>query len=79
MQISQEQERYLWIGLDLDNFEVVRVLPQNVKEAAIIMRCKHPDWGKLWCIEHRGSVLRGRCKLLDLRDSCPIETLNERG
>ena len=19
------------------------------------MRCKHPDWGKLWCIEHRGS------------------------
>ena len=50
MQISQEQERYLWIGLDLDNFEVIRVLPQNVKEPAIIMRCKHPDWGKLWCM-----------------------------
>ena len=55
MEICQEQKKYLWIGLDLDNFEVFQVLPQSSNEAAIIMRCKHPDWGKLWCIEHLGT------------------------
>ncbi len=55
MEVNQEQEKYLWNGLDLENFEVIQVLPQSKNIAAIIMRCKHPDWGKLWCIEHRGT------------------------
>ena len=55
MQICQEQEKHLWNGLDLENFEVIHVLPQSDDHAAIIMRSKSSDWGKLWCIQHRGT------------------------
>ena len=53
--ISKEQERYLWKGLDLENFDVVQVLPQKKNEAAIILRRKNLDRGSLWCVAYRGS------------------------
>lgn len=48
----------LWDGLDLDQFEVIDILPQSKKYAAIIMRDRSTEGeGALypWCVEFAGN------------------------
>lgn len=46
--------RYLWKGLNLNRYSVVKILPQNKSHAVIIMRNKDPA-DDHWCLEYRGS------------------------
>ena len=55
MKHRKKHEKHLWPGLDLENFDVIHILPQSKNVAAIIMRCRHPDREKIWCVEYLGS------------------------
>ena len=44
--------RYLWKGLDLKRYAVVKIVPQDETNAVIIMRSKDPD--RHWCLEYMG-------------------------
>jgi hypothetical protein len=54
MLIKPELKRYLWRGLDLEIFDLIDILPQNRRFAAIILRNKRPDAYMPWCVEFRG-------------------------
>jgi len=48
------EKRYLWDGLDLEKYDVIRFLPQNAREAVILMKAKF-DTPRPYCVEYRGS------------------------
>lgn len=55
--IPMEQEdlsRYLWKGLNLERYSVVKIIPQNAKDAVIIMFSRDKD-DPHWCLEYRGN------------------------
>lgn len=53
--MEQSVEKYLWKGLDLERFEVVYILPQDSRNAAIIMRDTQSDSVLPWCVEFMGN------------------------
>ncbi|MBT9174038.1 MAG: hypothetical protein DDT21_02449 [Syntrophomonadaceae bacterium] len=53
--IKPDLQRYLQrYALDLENFEVIEVLPQSRRFAAVILRDKRPEAYKPWCVQNRG-------------------------
>lgn len=46
--------RYLWKGLDLQRYSVVRIIPQNKEHAVIIMYSNDPS-DPHWCLQYRGN------------------------
>ena len=49
-----ELEKYLWKGLDLKRYSVVRIVPQNKEHAVIIMYSNEPS-DPHWCLQYRGN------------------------
>lgn len=48
-------KRYLHKGLNLDDFDVIDILPQDRHYAVIIMKNKHSYAPKKWCLQYRGN------------------------
>lgn len=48
-------ERFLYKGLNLDDFDVIDILPQDRHSAVIIMKNKHSYAPKKWCLQYRGN------------------------
>lgn len=49
-----ELEKYLWKGLDLKRYSVVRIVPQSKEHAVIIMYSNDPA-DPHWCLQYRGN------------------------
>lgn len=49
-----ELEEYLWKGLDLKRYSVVRIVPQNEEHAVIIMFSNDKD-DPHWCLQYKGN------------------------
>ena len=48
-------KRYLHKGLNLDDFDVIDILPQNTRHAVIIMRNKNSEVPTPWCLQYCGN------------------------
>ena len=46
--------RYLWKGLDLKRYSVVRIVPQSKEHAVIIMYSNAPN-DPHWCLQYKGN------------------------
>ena len=46
--------RYLWKGLDLKRYSVVRIVPQSKEHAVIIMYSNDP-YDPHWCLQYKGN------------------------
>ena len=46
--------RYLWKGLDLKRYSVVRIVPQSKERAVIIMYSNDPN-DPHWCLQYKGN------------------------
>lgn len=54
--MMKDMRGYLWEGLNLRDFAVVAIWPQNAKEAVVLMRRRGGALESYpWCIEYRGS------------------------
>ena len=49
-----ELDKYLWKGLDLKRYSVVRIIPQDAKHAVIIMFSNDKD-DPHWCLQYKGN------------------------
>ena len=49
-----ELEEYLWKGLDLKRYSVVRIVPQNEEHAVIIM-FSNDKVDPHWCLQYKGN------------------------
>ena len=45
---------YLWKGLDLQRYSVVRIVPQSKEHAVIIMYSNEPS-DLRWCLQYKGN------------------------
>ena len=50
---DENLSRYLWNGLDLKRYAVVKIVPQDETNAVIIMRSNDPK-DPHWCLEYMG-------------------------
>ena len=50
---DENLSRYLWKGLDLKRYAVVKIVPQDETNAVIIMHSTDPN-GSHWCMEYMG-------------------------
>lgn len=50
---DENLSRYLWKGLDLERYSVVKIVPQNADNAVIIMYSNDKD-DPHWCLEYMG-------------------------
>lgn len=51
---NDDLSRYLWKGLDLKRYSVVKIVPQDEHNAVIIMFSNDPN-DPHWCMEYMGS------------------------
>lgn len=49
-----ELDKYLWKGLDLKRYSVVRIIPQDAKHAVIIMFSNDKN-DPHWCLQYKGN------------------------
>ena len=52
--MNEDLSRYLWKGLDLERYSVVKIIPQDAKVAVIIMFSREKN-DPHWCLEYRGN------------------------
>lgn len=52
--VNEELSHYLWKGLNLERYSVVRIVPQDAKHAVIIMYSKDPG-DPHWCLQYKGN------------------------
>ena len=52
--IPEELSRYLWEGLDLQRYTVVRIVPQDKDNAVVIMYSNDPN-DPHWCLQYKGN------------------------
>ena len=50
---DENLSHYLWKGLDLERYSVVRIIPQDEDNAVIIMYSNDKD-DPHWCLEYMG-------------------------
>ena len=50
---NENLSRYLWKGLDLKRYSVIKIIPQDETNAVIIMHSTDPD-DPHWCLEYMG-------------------------
>ena len=55
MELNKEYQQQLRQGLDLMNFDLIRILPQKTNVAAVILRSKQPDQKNPWCVQYLGN------------------------
>jgi len=51
--MHENLSHYLWKGLDFKRYAVAKIIPQNSKNAVIIMYCKDVN-DPHWCLEYMG-------------------------
>lgn len=51
---DMELAKYLWKGLNLQRYSVVRIIPQDSKYAVIIMLSKDKH-DPHWCLQYKGN------------------------
>lgn len=51
---NEDLSRYLWKGLNLKRYSVVRIIPQGAKHAVIIMFSNDKD-DPHWCLQYKGN------------------------
>ena len=51
---NEDLSRYLWKGLNLERYAVVKIIPQDKEHAVILMFSKDKD-DPHWCLEYRGN------------------------
>lgn len=51
---KNDLQDYLWPGLNLNRYEVIKILPQDRNFAAIIMKSRNQT-DTLWCLEYIGN------------------------
>ena len=51
---NEDLSRYLWKGLNLKRYSVVRIIPQDAKHAVIIMFSNDKD-DPHWCLQYKGN------------------------
>ena len=51
--MQENVSHYLWKGLDFERYAVAKIIPQNSKNAAIIIYCKDVN-DPHWCLEYMG-------------------------
>lgn len=51
--VDKNLSRYLWKGLDLKRYSVVKIIPQDDTNAVIIMFSNDPN-DPHWCLEYMG-------------------------
>lgn len=51
--VDENLSRYLWKGLDLERYSVVKIIPQDETNAVIIMYSNDPN-DPHWCMEYMG-------------------------
>lgn len=49
-----ELDKYLWKGLDLNRYSVVRIIPQDAQHAVIIMFSNDRN-DPHWCLQYKGN------------------------
>ena len=54
---NEDLARYLWKGLNLKRYSVVRIIPQDAQYAVIIMFSNDKD-DPHWCLQYKGN---GHC------------------
>lgn len=52
--MNEDLSRYLWKGLDLKRYAVVRIIPQDKAHAVIIMFSNDRD-DPHWCLQYKGN------------------------
>jgi hypothetical protein len=52
---EQQLPKHLKKSLDLNNFDVIRIISLGKLHPAVVMRDKRPDAKAYWCIQYRGS------------------------
>ena len=45
--IDENLKRYLWTGLDYERYEVIKIIPQTMNFAAIVMKSHNVDFQAL--------------------------------
>lgn len=51
---DKDLSRYLWDGLNLNRYEVIRIIPQSRDHAVIVMRCRD-EGDHHWCLQYKGN------------------------
>jgi len=52
--MNEDLSRYLWKGLDLKRYSVVRIVPQD-KEHAVIIMFSNDENDPHWCLQYKGN------------------------
>ena len=52
--VNEDLSQYLWKGLNLKRYSVVRIIPQDSKHAVIIMFSNDRD-DPHWCLQYKGN------------------------
>ena len=52
--MNEDLSRYLWKGLDLKRYSVVRIVPQD-KEHAVIIMFSNDKNDPHWCLQYKGN------------------------
>ena len=52
--VDENLSRYLWKGLDLKRYSVVRIVPQDKEHAVIIMFSNDAN-DPHWCLQYKGN------------------------
>ena len=50
---DKDLSHYLWDGLNLNRYEVSRIIPHSRDQAVIVMRCKD-EGDHHWCLQYMG-------------------------
>ena len=51
---NEDLSRYLWKGLDLKRYSVLRIIPQDAQHAVIIMFSNDAN-DPHWCLQYKGN------------------------
>ena len=52
--MNEDLSRYLWKGLDLKRYSVLRIIPQDAQNAVIIMFSNDVN-DPHWCLQYKGN------------------------
>ena len=54
--MTEDLSRYLWKGLDLKRYSVVRIVPQDKDNAVVIMYSNDPG-DPHWCLQTKATAI----------------------
>ena len=75
---DKELEKFLWKGLNLERYSVVRIVPQDKENAVVIMYSNDPG-DPHWCLQYKGNghYFTTATQLLDYYDSRGFKKMSD--